>query len=172
MAVEFRGQGFNALAEGFGEFGELGVPVHEFEQLGGLQGGCGLAFFIRTGDRLAMGGVRFRIRFITIRLAGLREQDERRGVGGLQTEGEIEKDERVDIETDGARGVQNDPGGDDDGLGDEESRRAEKAGERLCLQREPVVSENGGEMQIGPVEAEVISGGRFFRRNFRSVNPV
>ena len=39
------------------------------------------------------------MRFFPVRLSCLREQDERRRIGGLQAECEVEQDERIEVET-------------------------------------------------------------------------
>src|SRR4029078_2424881 len=91
------------------------------------------------------------------------EEDERRRVGRLEAEGEVQEDEGVDVEVGQAEDVRRDPDGDDEALDDQEGRRAEKAGEVLRLLAEPAGAEGGGEVAVPMEEAEVVRdviGGR------------
>src|SRR5262249_19830660 len=81
------------------------------------------------------------------------QQDERRGVGRLEAEGEIEEDEGIDVEARETGDIEHDPDGNEDRLSDEEGRRAKKPRERLSLQGKPVVTKNAAEMQMRAVEA-------------------
>lgn len=80
------GQRFDAQAQLARQLGELGVLVKELEHLPRL-----LMSGLR--DRFPVLAVSFRDGLVAICLASLRQQDQRRGVGGLQTEREIEEDE-------------------------------------------------------------------------------
>jgi hypothetical protein len=79
---------------------------------------------------------------VALGLPGLGEQDQRRGVGRLGREREVEQDEgvRVPMEADGGR-VGGDPQRDDERLPDDEPRRAEGPGEALGEDAEAVVAE-------------------------------
>ena len=69
---------------------------------------------VRGGRRRSGSGL------VAVGLAGLREQDQRGGVGGLEGEGEVEQDERVGVPAQRDEGdVCRDPRRDDDGLADE-----------------------------------------------------
>src|SRR5581483_5889636 len=60
------------------------------------------------------------------------QEDERRGVGRLGGEGQVEQDERVGVEAQGGGGdVEGDPAHDEDGLSDEEAGRPERPGDGL-----------------------------------------
>jgi hypothetical protein len=60
----------------------------------------------------------------------------------LQAEGEIEEDEWIDVERCKAKDIDENPHGNNDGLGDEKARRAKKTSERFSLQGKPVVAKN------------------------------
>ena len=145
------------FAHGFGDFGQLGVLAHQFQELSGDRGGGGLPLFAGQREGFAMLCVGIRMGLVAVRLAGLGQQDERRGVGGLQAERQIEQDERIDIEMEDARRVECDPHPDHDRLADEKHRRAEKPCKTLRLESEPIVAENRREMPVGRVEAEMIA---------------
>ena len=85
---------------------------------------------------------------VAVGLTGLRQQNQRRGIGGLGREGEVEQNERIDVELGPAGGVDPDPQRDDKRLRDQECRRAEEAGEILRFSPEPVVSESRFEMGV------------------------
>src|SRR6266704_545332 len=102
---------------------------------------------------LAMLGVGDGMHFVAVGLSRLRQENERRGIGDLQAEGEVEQDEGIDVEVGQAGDVEGDPDADEDRLHDEKERRAEEAGEGLRLDREPIVAEDGAEMQMRPMKA-------------------
>jgi hypothetical protein len=79
---------------------------------------------------------------VAVGLARRREQDQRRRVGGLEREGEVEEDERVRIplQADPDR-VQDDPDDDDDRLADDVLGGAEEARRVLGVPAERVLSE-------------------------------
>ena len=97
---------------------------------------------------LAMLGIGERMRFIAVGLSCLSKQDERCRVGRLQAEGEIEQDERVDVEMRQAGYISGDPDGHEYGLTDQEDRRPEKTGKGLCFKSKPIIAENRSEMQM------------------------
>jgi hypothetical protein len=86
---------------------------------------------------------------IAIRLTRLCEQNERRGIGSLKTEGEIQEDERIEIEFENTGDVQSDPQKDHQRLSHEKERRSKKTGESLGLQGEPIIPENRIEVEEG-----------------------
>ena len=57
-----------------------------------------LSLEARLRQVLSMLRVGVGVRFVAVRLSGLREQDERRRIGGLQAEGEVEQNERIEVE--------------------------------------------------------------------------
>lgn len=97
-----------------------------------------------------------RMRLVTVGLAGLRQKNEGSGVCGLGAEGEIQEDKWVEIKVRDADSIHNNPNSDDQRLRHEEKRRAEETGEGLCLQREPIVSENRREMSMRKMKAEMV----------------
>ena len=101
--------------------------------------------------------------FVTVGLAGLCQQDQRRGIGGLEGKGEIQQDERIDVELGPAGQIDADPDRDDEGLPDQEHGRPEKARESLGLQGEPVVAEHGTEMGVRKMKPPVMAAGRGLR---------
>lgn len=157
--MHFGGQRFDALAQLVGQFGQAGILFHEVHQLRGLPGGEGLALHAGIGEVLAMGRIGFGMSFIPIRLAGLRQKDERGGIRGLETKGEVEEDERVLVKApscgDG-QDVHDDPDGDDRCLPDKKNRGAKKAGERLGLQGEPVVAKCPGKVRVGQMKTKMV----------------
>src|SRR5208282_4531337 len=94
-----------------------------------------------------------RIHLIAVGLASLGEQDQRRRIGRLQRKGEVEQDERIDVELRPARHIDPDPYADDDRLADEKGRRAEEAGEGFRPQPERVAAENRFEMGVRQMES-------------------
>src|SRR5206468_2556991 len=87
-----------------------------------------------------------------LRLTCLGEQDQRRGVGGLQAEGEVEEDEGVDVEINDPGAVQGYPGDDEKRLTDQVIRRAEKA--RYSFRE---LAERAGPERPRQVEAAIIA---------------
>jgi hypothetical protein len=79
---------------------------------------------------------------VAVGLARRREQDQRRRVGGLQREGQVEEDERVRVPLQAEPDrVQDDPDNDDDRLADDVLRRPEKPRRILGVLAEGVLSE-------------------------------
>lgn len=145
------------LAEFLGQLGELGVLMHKLDELGGLLGGHGELLCILFGYFLAMQGVGIGMDLVAVGLPRLRQQDERRGVSGLETEGKVEQNERIEIKLNETCHIQPDPNDDDDALHNEKDGRPEETSKGLGFQRKPVVSENGGQVNMMDVEAEVVA---------------
>ena len=114
----------------------------------------GLALLGSESERFAVMRIGIGVRLIAIRLTRLGQQDQRRGVGGLETESEIKKNERIDIEMNDAGDIENDPTRDEQGLADQKRGSSEKSGECLSFQREPIVAESGHEMRVRQVKAK------------------
>src|SRR5438874_1733628 len=123
-------------------FGDVGVLSEQF-QLG-------------LGDLLAVPRVGFCVCLLTVSLPGLREEDERRRVGGLGAEQEVQENEGIRVGPQGPHCVQGDPAEDQDRLHQQIARGPEEARERLGAPPEPVVAERRVQMQVRAVEAEVI----------------
>lgn len=100
----------------------------------GLFGSESLTFEAGFGEVLSMSRIRFGMRLVTVSLTGLGEEDERRGVGSLETKGKVEKDEGIFVETP-SRGdghdVHDNPDRNDDRLPDQKNRGPKEAGESL-----------------------------------------
>ena len=77
--------------------GEVGVRLEQPLQLARRALDGSLVLGGVAGDLLTMRLDHLGGRLVAIRLPGLREQDQRCGVGGLGREGEVEQDERVRI---------------------------------------------------------------------------
>ena len=92
-------------------------------------------------------GIGIGLHLVPVRLSCLGKQDERRGIGGLKTEGEIEQDKRINIESGESCSIDPNPKGNHYRLGDKKNRGSEKSGKRLGLEGEPVISEHRAEMQ-------------------------
>jgi len=98
----------------------FGVPVQELEQLRRLLRRELLSLEARLGERFPVLRVRVREGLVAVGLPGLSEQDERRCVGGLQAEGEVQEDEGVDVEAGETDGIDGDPEGHHDRLRNQE----------------------------------------------------
>ena len=79
---------------------------------------------------------------VAVGLAGLRQQYQWSRICRLQTEGEVEEDEWIDVKRRKPEDIRENPNGNNDSLSDEKGRRAKKASERLSLQGKPVVAKN------------------------------
>ena len=122
-AMHLGRQGFDPLAHLLGEPGQLGVLLEEFQKLCGLRRDERLVLRARGGEGLPVPRVGVGVRLVAVRLSGLRQQDERRGISCLQAEREIQQDEGIEVELGDADDIQGDPDRDDDGLYDQERRR-------------------------------------------------
>ena len=135
-----------------------GVLPQHLDQHAGLLPHLLLALLADQVQLFAMLRVGEARHLVAVGLTGLRQQDQRRGIGGLGREGEIEQNEGIDVELGPARGVDPDPQRDDEGLRDKEGRRAEEAREILRFLPEPVISKGRFEMgmrQVNPAHALV-----------------
>ena len=79
---------------------------------------------------------------VAVGLAGLRQQYEWSCIRSLQAKGEVEEDERINVECCKPKDIDENPNGNNDGLGDEKARRAKKTSKRFSLQGKPVVAKN------------------------------
>jgi hypothetical protein len=157
--MHFRGERFDALAEFPGQFRKGGILAHQFQELRRLLRGDQLPLFAGHGQRFAVLGIGIGVGFVAIGLAGLREQDQRCGVGRLEAESEVEEDERINIEMEEPGDIDDDPDGHDHSLRHEEERRPEKPRESLGFQGKPIVSKHLSEVQVRGVEAEMMFPG-------------
>ena len=125
-------------------------------------GDLDLAQLAGVREVLAMQGIGFGMRFITIRLPGLGQEDERGGEGCLKTKCEVQEDEGVDIERNHAQDVQGDPPKDDECLGDEKERSAEESGKLLSQQGKTVLPKDRTQMPMLMMKTKVMIGmGRY-----------
>src|SRR5882724_3806990 len=110
--------------------------------------------------------VGLRKRLVAIRLPRLREQDQRRRIGRLQAERQIEQDEWIEIELHDAGQVQPDPEQHDDRLRDQKDRRPEEARKGLRLRGEPIVTEGRLQVRVRQMKSKVMAdrGGFSSRR--------
>lgn len=139
--MHFQRQGLEPLGQDFDRFGQLRVLLEHIDQECRLLGRKGLALIAGARYVFAVLGIRFRMCFVAIRLSGLGEQDQRRGIGGLQAEGEVQENKRVNVELGPAHEINDDPERHDDGLADEKYRRTKKPREGLGFEREPIIAE-------------------------------
>src|SRR6266852_6029592 len=130
-AVDIVGELLDPLAQLLREARELRVLAEQLEDLRRLLLRQFLSLEARLRERLAVLRVGIDECLVSIGLPRLGEQDERRRVGGLQAEGEVQEDEGIDVEAREPRGVGGDPDRHHDRLPDEEGRRPEEAGEAL-----------------------------------------
>ncbi len=164
-------EALNAFAQRFHRESQFGVLIHEFDELRRLCGRKRGALFAGPCEVFAVLCIGVGMGFVAIRLPCLGQQNQRCGVGGLQAEREIEKDEWIDIEMDEARRVQGDPCGDEEGLADQKSGRSKKPRKGLGLEREPIVPKQGRKMGMRREKATMMQfrwrrGGRSGRSGF------
>jgi hypothetical protein len=161
VIVQLTGQAGDVFGEVFGHFGEAGVLLQQFKQLRGVLRGLGLALGIGLCQRFTVLRIGIGLRLVAGGLTGLCQQNQRRGVGRLQAESEVQQDERVNVEGGHAKHVQADPQQHNQSLRAEKHRRTEEPRKRLGAQGEGVVAEGGAEVGVGAVEAQVIDGDCF-----------
>ena len=105
-------------------------------------------------ERLPVLRVGHGVGLVAVGLSRLREQDQRRGVRGLQAERQVEQDEGIEVELDDADGVQRDPGRDDERLRARERSASRRTGRtpppstRASRRRRPIPG-GGGEGGTG-----------------------
>ena len=155
-AVDFAREHVDASRQLLNVLGQLGVGREQLVQSRRLLCGNLQALLVRARQVLAMLSVGVGVHLVAVGLAGLGKQDERSGICGLKAEREIEQDERVDVEMHVPHRVDSDPRDDDNGLPDQEARRAEVAGEGFRGLPEPARSKGAVQMKMGAVEAVVV----------------
>jgi hypothetical protein len=140
--VHVKCQRFDALGESLHRFRELSIlPKHLHEEGRLVRRKC-RPFLARTVQSLTMFRIGEGMSRIAVGLAGLRQQYEWSRICRLQAEGEVEEDERIDVECCKPQDIDENPNGNNDGLGDEKARRAKKTSKRFSLQGKPVVAKN------------------------------
>ncbi len=150
---------------------------HHVDQHGGLLHRQGLALLAGAMQVFAMFGIGDGIGLVAVRLAGLGQQDQRCGIGGLGAEGQVQQDEGICIPDKRPEDVEQNPDGDEDRLADQESRGAEEAGEGFGLQPERIIAEGRGEMRMRAMKAKQVMlrllrmVGRIFRRRRHGIPP-
>ena len=129
FAVHLEGQHLNALTQLLRNFGQLGVllkQLHEFFRV--LLSKC-QTLITRHGKGFPMLRIGLGVSFVPVRLSRLRKQNKWRCIGRLETEGQIEQNERVDVELGEAESVYANPDGNDRRLCHQKNRRSKKTGE-------------------------------------------
>jgi hypothetical protein len=144
------------------------LAQHGFEQ-GGAQRLQVLAVLADRSQFFTMAGVGFGVGLVTIGLPGLGQQDQRRRIGCLQAEGEVEQNERIQIEAGKAHAVGEDPERDDECLGDQEMGRTEIARERFGFLAEPVAAEYRRQVAVGMMETQWMPAQRAARASLIGV---
>ena len=135
-------QGFNPATQFLNALGQNQILLQQCQHLGALLEGGALLLRTRGGKGLAVLDVGLGEGLVAVGLPGLRQQDEWSRVCRLQAEGEVEEDERVDVERCKSKDIDENPHSNNDSLGDEKARRAKKASERFSLQGKPIVAKN------------------------------
>jgi hypothetical protein len=158
--MHFRSEKLDPLRQRLDDLRKLRVLLHQLQQCFGLFAGEYLPFLAGTGDILAVLRIGHGVRLVTIRLTGLRQQDQRRGIGGLKAECEVQQDKGIDIKLGEAKHIQTNPDRDDPRLRDQKDRRAKEASKRLRLEREPVPPKHRREMNMWQMKTEVMRMGR------------
>src|SRR5581483_5552267 len=96
MLVDILGQRLHAFGKRRDLLGQLGILLEQHQRI--------------LSQLLTVLGIRVGPHLVTLRLAGLGQQDERRRIRGLQAERQVEQDERIGIEADEEReAIANDP---------------------------------------------------------------
>src|SRR5438105_10584475 len=140
--VHLKRQRFEALGDSLHRLRELGILPEHLHEEGRLLRLKRRPFLTRAVQSLTMFRIGKRMSRVAVGLAGLRQQYEWSRVCRLQAEGEVEEDEWIDVECCKPEDIDENPNGNNDGLGDEKARRAKKASERFSLQGKPVVAKN------------------------------
>ena len=160
--MEGGGEGLDAFGHFFGDLGQSRVLLQQNGEGSGLIGDLDLAQLAGVSEVLAMQGIGLGMRFITVGLSGLGQEDERGGVGCLKTESEVQQDEGVGIKRHHAQDVQGDPPKDDECLGDEKERSAEESGKFLREQGKTILPKDRTEMPMLMMKTKVMIGmGRY-----------
>ena len=154
-------QRLDALGQLLGHFRQPGVLFQQLKQLFGGLRSLGLALGIGHGQGFAMLCVGVGLGFVAGGLTCLGQQDQRRGVGRLQAERQVEQNERVHVEVRDAGHVQHHPQHYDGGLRTEKGRRAEEARKGFGLEGERIVAEGGRQVGVASVETQMVDGGGF-----------
>src|SRR6516162_2232850 len=140
--VHVNRQRFDALGESLHRFRELSILPKHLHEEGRLVRRKRRPFLARAVQSLTMFRIGERMCSVAVGLAGLRQQYEWSRICRLQAEGEVEEDERINVERCKPQDIDENPHGNNDGLGDEKARRAKKTSERFSLQGKPVVAKN------------------------------
>ncbi len=172
MPVHLFGECYDALAQIFCEFRELCVLLDEDHQLGGLLGGETHPFFIVDGEGFTVLGIGLGMGFVAIRLPGLRQQNQRGGVGGLKTECQVQKNKGIQIKTEDSDDIQDNPDGDDHSLAYQKKRGAKKTGEGFGLQGKPIITEDSRQVLMGEMKTVMMPSIRLGVFMGHSVNRI
>jgi hypothetical protein len=134
--VHLNRQRFDALGENLHCFRELSILPKHLHEEGRLVRRKRRPFLARTVQSLTMFRIGQGMSRIAVGLAGLRQQYEWSRLCRLQAEGEVEEDERIDVERCKRKDIDENPYRNNDGLGDEKARRAKKNKRTLQLSRQ------------------------------------
>lgn len=134
---------FYLHCERFGRFRELRVTSQQLQQLGALLSGNLNPLLGRKREIFPVPGVGVHQGLVAIRLTGLREKNERSGIGRLKAERQIEQNKGIQVEPRDTRDIQRYPHCHDRRLSDEKEWCAEKSSKGLRLEGEPVVPKKG-----------------------------
>jgi hypothetical protein len=116
--VHVKCQRFDALSESLHRFGKLSVLSQHLHEEGRLLSRKRRPFLARAVQSLTMFRIGQGMSRIAVGLAGLRQQYEWSRICRLQAEGEVEEDERIDVECCKPKDIDENPHGNNDGLGD------------------------------------------------------
>jgi hypothetical protein len=107
----------------------LGVLLKQLHELFRVLLSKCQALITRHGKGFPMLRIGLGVSFVPVRLSRLRKQNKWRCIGRLETEGQIEQNERVDVELGEAESVYANPDGNDRSLCHQKNRRSKKTGE-------------------------------------------
>lgn len=156
FGMDLDGKILDMAAELAREFSQFGILAKKFLYLGHLSQGQGLALVAGRRESLAVLSIGIRESLVPIGLPGLGQQDEWCGIGGLKTEGQVEKDEGIGIEFEQSEGIGKNPSKYCDALKNQKDGRAEKPGEPLGLESKPIASEGLGVVKMRKMKPQMM----------------
>jgi len=152
--MHFSRQGLNSLTQFLNAPGQHKILLQQLQHLGALLEGEALLLRACGGEGLAVLDVGFSVGLVAVGLPGLRQQDERRRIGRLRAEGQVQQDKGVQVKLRHPGHVEDDPDCHDERLGDQEYGGPKETCKGLGFDAEPVTPEDRAEMQVGSMEAK------------------
>src|SRR5262245_14372163 len=107
--VHFRRQGLNPLTQFLNALGQHQILFQQRQYLGTLLEGEALLLRACGSEGLAVLDVGFGVDLIAVGLPRLRQQDERRRIGRLRAEGQVQQNKRIQVKLRHSSHVEGDP---------------------------------------------------------------